>query len=127
MLRRRLLVFSALGLVGLIGLTIWYDSTHPSRVERMVACFEKLGYSTSAFHDDGIEALTGQDPDIMVLFGGSMQVRPPSTQVSASLPGGGLVTVTVPDGGGTSRTAFSHGVPPRSAGQRAAVANCANS
>ena len=131
MLQRLLVVFSALALVG--GLAIWYDSTQPSRVERVVACIEKLGYSTSVYHDDGREPLvdpdSDQDPDIMVLFGdATRQVRPPSTQVRvALLPEGFAETVTVWDAGGRASTEFN-GLQP-TAGQRAAITaitDCAN-
>ena len=133
MLRPLLLVFSALALVGLIALAVRDDSqdsqlTQPNRVKPVVACLQKLGYSTSVYHDDGREPLVGpdSDPDIKVLFGdATRQARPPSNQVSASLPSGVVVNVTVPDGGGTSRTEFSYGVP-RTARQRAALADCAN-
>ena len=119
MLRRLLQVFSVLGFVGFISVGLWYDSTHPSRVERVVACFEKLGYSTNVVHDDG------REPNY--LFGGEAQVRTASNQVTALLPGGLVATITVLDGDGMSRntTTFSHGVP-RTASRRAAVADCAN-
>ena len=124
MLRRLLLVFSALGLIGLIGLAVWYDS-QPSRVERLVACVQKLGYSTNVYHDGGREQFDYPEGTI-VLDDGTYQARPPANQIIASLPGGDVATVSVPDGGGTSRTEFSRSVP-RTAGQRAAVADCANS
>ena len=41
-------------------------------MERIVACVDKLGYPAYSYHDDGVEQLTGQDPDIMVLFGGNV-------------------------------------------------------
>ena len=94
----------------------------------MATCFKQLGYSTSVVYDDGVQAVPYPE-GTLVLDGGTAQlrqVRPPSTQVSAWLPDGGLVTVTVQDGGGASRTTFSHGVRPRSTGQLAAIADCAN-
>ena len=64
MLRPLLLVFSALALVGLIALAVRDDSqdsqlTQPNRVKPVVACLQKLGYSTSVYHDDGREPLVG--------------------------------------------------------------------
>jgi hypothetical protein len=72
MLRRNLVhVALILAVVTFIGTGFWYSSTQPSRVERIVACVHGLGYSAYSYHDDGKEQLTGQDPDIMVLFGGT--------------------------------------------------------
>ena len=63
---RRNLAHGALiaAVVSFIGIGFWYSSTQPSRMERIVACVDKLGYPAYSYHDDGVEQLTGQDPDI---------------------------------------------------------------
>jgi ABC-type amino acid transport substrate-binding protein len=121
MFRRLILAFSALVLVGLIGAAIWYDSTQPSRVERIVACVDGLGYSAYWYHDDGVEPLTGQDPDILVLLGGSMQVRPPSDHVIVNHRYG-TADVTVPSKN-VALTVVDNGDPLKS-GERAAIIAC---
>ena len=113
MLRRLLLVFSALALVGLIGLTVWHYS-QPSRVERIVACFEKVGYSTSVYHDDGREAS---------LFG-TFQARPPSNDLTVTLSNGNVAEVNVPDD--SRPVGIVDFGDQLKAGERAAISDCAN-
>ncbi len=119
-----LIVGASILILGVIGGVVVYGSTQPTKIERTIACVKKLGYSTSVSYDDGREPFDYPEGTI-VLDDGTWQARPPSYQVTALLPGGVVATVTVPDDGGTSRTAFSHGVP-HTAGQRAAVSACAN-
>lgn len=122
---RRNLVHVALiaAVVSFVGIGFWYVSTQPSRIERTVACVEGLGYSAYSYHDDGVEQLTGQDPDIMVLFGGTYQARPPATHVIVHIPGGKYEDMTVPDNGGSPQIA-DRGTPTKAA-ERAAVVGCA--
>jgi hypothetical protein len=125
MLRWLLLVSSALALVGFSGIGFWYVSTQPTQpsgVERVVACIQKLGYSAYSHHDDGVEPLTGQDPDIMVLLGGEYQARPPSDHVIVNHRYG-TADVTVPDND-VPLEIVDHG-DPLTAGERVAVAGCA--
>jgi hypothetical protein len=121
MLRRLLLVFSALGL---IGLAVWYDSQppQPTRVERIVACFEKLRYSTSVYYDDGREPFDYPEGTI-VLDDGTWQARPPSNQVNVGIPNGHTAVINVPDDGGRSHMVDDGS--PLKAGERTAVAGCA--
>jgi hypothetical protein len=121
---RRILVHVALivAVASFIGIGFWYSSTQPSRVERIVACIDRLGYSAYSYHDDGLEPLTGQDPDIMVLLGGSVPVRPPSDHVIVSHRYG-TADITVPDND-VPLQIVDHGDPLK-AGERAAVAGCA--
>ena len=50
MLRRNIVLVAPIVAVAIfVGIVVWYSSTQPSRVERIVACVEKLGYSTSTF------------------------------------------------------------------------------
>ena len=94
MLRRLLQVFSALALVGLIGLAagvvrLAADPADPAdRVERIVACFKRLGYSISAYHDDGREPLVGpdSDPDMKVLFGGATRASSAAVEPHHCVP-----------------------------------------
>ena len=122
---RRNLVHVALiaAVVSFIGIGFWYSSTQPSRMERIVACVDKLGYPAYSYHDDGVEQLTGQDPDIMVLFGGTYQARPPASHVIVHIPGGKYEDMTVPDNGDSPQIA-DRGNPTKAA-ERAAVVGCA--
>ena len=118
MVRRNVLV-ALLGvvLVGFFGVRV-YESTRPSKVETIVACLRKLGYVTNVFHDDG----TMQQ----CLFDlcGTVRIRQPRTQVTASVPNGVVLTVIVPDGGGATEKHPSYGVSVPQTARRAA-ARCA--
>ena len=124
---RRTLVCAALvvPLVAVIGIGTWFSSTQPtqpSRVERVVACIQKLGYSAYSHYDDGVAPLTEQDPDIMVLLGGTYQAHPPSDHVIVNHRYG-TADVTVPDND-VPLQIVDHGDPLK-AGERAAIAGCA--
>jgi hypothetical protein len=121
MARRNLVLGALIVALVVIGLGGWYVSSQPSRVERIVACFQKLGYSTSVVHDDGIAQATYPE-GTTVLDDGTYQARPPGNFVTALLPGGVAAIVGVPDSGDTSSTRYN-GVP--SASLRASVADCA--
>ena len=123
MSQRRIVVFMGASILvfGVIGGVVFYGSTKPSRIDRTVACIHGLGYSAYSYHDDGVERVT--DPDIALLAGDSMQVRPASDHVIIKVRSGGVAEMTVPEDGGQSEI-VDHG-DPLNAGERAALAGCA--
>jgi len=122
MSQRRIVLFvgASILLFGVIGGGMFYVSTEPSRIERIVGCVQKLGYDTSVFHDDGRELL---DPGLTGFPVGEVQVRPPSNQLTVIFHDGNLAVATIPDNGGASKIAVSSG--PLKAGERVAVTDCA--
>jgi len=65
-------------------------------VAQIIACLTKLGYSTSVSHDGGTERQCFFD------LCKTVQVRPATTEIIASVPGGLVLTVDVPDAGGAA-------------------------
>ena len=115
-----LFVGASILLFGVIGGGVFYVSTEPSKIERIVGCAQEWAYDTSVFHDDGRELF---DPGLTGLPFGEVQVRPPSNQLTVIFHDGNLAVVTIPDNGGASKIAVTSG--PLKAGERVAVTDCA--
>ena len=118
MLRPLLLVFSALALVGLIALAVGrlarLAADSAEQGQAVVACLQKLGYSTSVYHDDG------REPSLF----GTFQARPPSDDVTVTLSNGNVAGVTVPDDSGP--VGIFDFRDQLKAAERAAISDCAN-
>jgi hypothetical protein len=118
-----LFVAASILMVGVIGgVAFWVTTqpTPPTRLERTMACIDRLGYSAYTSHDDGKES------ESMPEFGlaGDVQVRPPSDHVIVKIPGGKVEDMTISDDS-VHPEIIDHGDPPKAA-ERAAIAACAN-
>jgi hypothetical protein len=121
MIRRHVHVALILAVVTFIGTGFWYSSTQPGRMERILACVDKLGYSAYSYHDDGKEPF---DPGLTGLPPGEVQVRPPVTHVIVHIPDGKYEDMTVPDSGDPAQIA-DRGNPTKAA-ERNTLGACAN-
>lgn len=121
-----LFVAASILIVGVIGGGVFYASTQPTRMERIVACVDRLGGTPSVYHDDGIE--TTPYPEGTIVLSGppfeARHVRPAANHVRVTLHNGHSADIAVPDDGGGSRIAYEGHRP--TAGERAAIAVCAS-
>ena len=122
MSRRVMVLFvgASILLFGVIGGGVFYVSTEPSKIERIVGCAQEwdttLPSSTTTAASCSIRASPGCPS-------GKSGVREPSNQLTVIFHDGNLAVVTIPDNGGASKIAVTSG--PLKAGERVAVTDCA--
>ena len=125
-----LFVAASILAVGVIGGGVFYGTTQPTqptqptRIERTMACIDRLGYAAYTYHDDGRERFHYPE-GTLVLDDGTYQARPPADIVIVTIPGGKVGEIRVPDHGDPAAQIVDHGTP-LNPDERAAVAACAD-